>query len=187
MAVVTKTNPVGLDAHIQKQQQSLYSYLKTKWGLTDDTYQSYGLCYRNYTPAGYVAEVYTDGNDYQAVDKDFDSYKLVSFYGVGDNIKTTARMQKADVFLIMFADLSQLTGIKDLQHRGANEAKLEVYRYLCKQTFGFEILGQVTGLDSVLKEYPGLLKGNMRQKGDSHPWHAFRFNMQCTYNPTAEL
>lgn len=187
MAAVTKTNPIGLDAHVQRLQQSLYTYLKTVFAITDEQYMCYGLCYRNLSKEGYTAEVFTGGKDYNPVDKDFDKYALVSFFGVGESIKTDAHKQKAEVHIVVFADLSMLKDIKDMEHRGANEAKLVVFKYLRKQLFGFEILGQVTGIDKVLSDYPALLKGNLRIAGDLHPRHAFRFNLQCTYDPTASV
>lgn len=190
MANVVMTNPIGLAERVQRLQTDLYGHLKRVWGVTDATYNAYGLCYKNKKGNGYVPEAYIGGNggkDYDLLGHN-DKVSVTSFFAKGDSSKVSERKYETEVSLIMFVNLSRLTGISALTHRGDHEARLEVYNYVRQCLYGFDITGEVTGIENVLKEYTGISKSaNIWKVGDSGQNHAFRFNMRCVYNLTDRI
>jgi hypothetical protein len=173
-----KTSPKGIDKQIQKLQEYLYSKLKTKWGITDDDWQSYGRAYRNQKEKGYIPEVYTGSDEYEEVFAD-DSLKVLSFFGVGDSFKGSYSLT-GPVFLIFFVNIEEL---KTLTHRGDEEVRLDV-QLICKDAdFGFTMTGVQTGIDNVYKEYPGIRRDEGMLSKDMHPYHCFRIDFELTYEP----
>lgn len=184
--LITLTDPVGIDAYIQKLQIKLHSELCTTWDLSPDCendlsakYQAYGRAYRNATDNGYVAEVFTGGKDYKEVYWD-DTLYAISFFGLGSTIERNT-MNKADVHLVFFADLSKLK--PDVTHRADEEVRKDVLDIIGRYSFGFTVLSTEMWLQNVLKEYPGSLRDERLKYVDMHPVHCFRINMTVNYNP----
>ena len=104
---VTKSNPAGINWYVQKLQTKLHDTLinTSHWNLSDTSqYKAYGLCYRNKTDDGYVAENYEADGEYRDVYWD-DSLTAVSFFGLTNNIKNG----EADIHLVFFANLQKLS------------------------------------------------------------------------------
>lgn len=187
MANVTITNPVGLAERVQCLQKDLYGHLVRVWGLTADTYNAYGLCYKNKSDKGYIPEAYTGGIDYEEIGHN-DKVYATSFFGKGDTSNINARTYQTDVHLIVCLNLSKLTGIKDITHRADFEARQVVYDYIRQGMYGFQVTQEITGVENVLREYNGIPKeANVWKVADMGKNHIFRFNLQCTYDLTARI
>jgi hypothetical protein len=186
--LIIKTNPVGIDWYIQQLQTKLHRLLidSDHWNLADGSkYECYGRCNRNKTKDGYTAEVYTAGNDYKEVYWN-DSLTAISFFGVSNLLKITAGTE-ADVHLVMFADLKKLA-LKDkdgsvIAHRSDEELRQMVLDVIGKNAFGFSVQSVETGIENVLKEYPGTRRDDRLKYVDMHPVHSFRINLNIKYNP----
>ena len=186
--LITRTNPTGIDFYIQQLQTKIHTLLinADHWNLADNTqYQCYGRCYRNKTKDGYIAEVYTSGNDYKEVYWN-DTLTAISFFGISNTIAHSVQNQ-ADVHLVFFANLSKL-GLKDkndniITHRADEELRLMVQNIIGKNSFGFEFVSIDLWIENVLREYPGSRRDDRLKYVDMHPVHAFRINLKLTYNP----
>lgn len=177
--LLTKTTPVGIDVPIQKFQEWLHTQLVSKWGLTgDDTvWRCYGRCYRNQTKDGYVAEAYEGGGKYREVYWD-SKLTAISFFGMGTNIDTQTG-NVADVHLVFFTDVSKLK--PSITHRADEEVKKDVRELVGMGMFGFTLEGITTGVENVLREYPGNRRDERLKYVDMHPVHCFRFNFKVRY------
>lgn len=183
-----KTNPVGIDWHIQQLQTKLYNRLTSAdyWNLADLTkYESYGRCYRNKTDDGYIAEVYESVNKYKEVYWD-KTLAAISFFGISNNVKTGV-LNEAEVHLIFFVDLAQLA-LKDragntISHRSDEEVRQGVQDIIGANSFGFQPVSVELWLENVLKEYPGSRRDERLKFVDMQPVHCFRINLKLLYNP----
>lgn len=183
-----KSNPVGIDWYIQQLQNKLHAELITAWGLADATqYECYGRCYRNKKDTGYVAEVFTEGNEYKEVYWN-DTLTAISFFGITNGIKRNVGAE-ADVHLVYFTDLSKLaltdrTGTL-ITHRADEELRKSVIDVIGKYSFGFSLVSVELWVENVLREYPGsrTTQSSLAIKGDMHPVHCFRINLKLSYNP----
>lgn len=185
--IYTVENPVGIDARIDALQTHLHAYLLAKWGITTDQYDCYGRAYRNRRDYGYIPEKFKRGaNDKDYKDVLFDNSKVVtSFFGTGTETSMDGKMATIDVHAVFFTNLSVIKSA--LAHRGDEEARLDVMEFFRRGRYGFELTGQKTGVESVLSEYPGKAKDDMLAKCDIHPWHTFRFDLRCTYDPLGNV
>jgi len=178
-----KVKPVGIDVPIQKQQERLWAALKSKWGLADDAYISYGRCYRNQSPSGYKPQMYvpgtTLGDEYENLFID-DRAAVTTFFGA-ENETFTNGIMTANVHLIVIVDLTKIG--KTTQHRPDAEARMDVFESM-KFKPGFEATGVVVGIDKVFAEYTAWRSttGGVNYT-DMHPKHCFRINFQLTYIP----
>jgi hypothetical protein len=177
-----KNNPVGIDKPIISLQRVLFSTLKTKWGLTDQKYNSFGRAYRNKTDNGFIAEVFSGGNDYREVYFD-DNVSATSFFGTGQESPVDGTLVTANVHLVFFVDL---TKIKSGTNRNDEEARLDVFNVLSTvgAASGWVVNKQVTGIDKVLAEYTETRKDKGLLARDQQPLHCFRFDCQVFYQPT---
>lgn len=182
MGLVQVTGAIGLELRIQTVQKWLYNQLIDAWGLTSATYNAYGMCYKNRRENGYIPEVFVSGNDYKEVGLN-DKVYVQSFWGISDSTSYSGLTATTDVHVIHFVNLSKLSGISSLSHRGALEARTEVFKKLKKAHSGFEYTGEILGVDNVLSEYGGLVTTDFYAKADMHPWHIFRHNLTCDYKP----
>lgn len=185
--LMTKTNPSGLNWYVQQLQTKIHDRLvgASGWNLADATkYKAYGLCHRNKTDDGYVAENYEGGNEYREVYFD-DTLTAISFFGITGRI-TGAINSEADVHLIFFVDLSKLT-LEDfrgttIEHRADEEVRKSVLSIIGKNSNGFEVQSVELWLENVLREYPGSRRDDRLKFIDIHPVHCFRINLKLFYN-----
>ncbi len=176
--LITKTNPVGIDWYIQQLQTRLHTELLKTWGV-DVKYTCYGRCYRNKKDDGYIAEVYTGGNEYKEVYHD-DGISAISFFGISDKITNDVE-NKARVHLVFFVNLWKLK--PTITHRADEEVRQDVFKAIGAQSFGFSFESVDLWLENVLKEYPGSRREQRLKAVDMHPVHCFRFNFKLLYNP----
>lgn len=184
--LITKVNPVGIDAVIQKLQKHLHDRLIQLWDLTgnEDKYVSYGRCYRNRKADGYIAEVYVGGNEYR--DAYFDDKLFASsFFGTGSK-ESHNTGETVDIHLVFFVNLKKLKPL--IAHRADEEVRKDVQNLIGKNLFGCEYVSTELWLENCLREYPGTLRnlqlnrGDGSEKFDMHPQHCFRINLQCRYS-----
>ncbi|HRS66198.1 MAG TPA: hypothetical protein P5519_09985 [Spirochaetia bacterium] len=183
--LITKTNPVGIDALIQQLQTKLHTELCTAWALTDcendqqNKYYCYGRAYRNATANGFIAEVYTSNGEYKEVYWD-DKLYAVSFFGIAAQTDRTIG-SKTDVHLVYFVNTKKLK--PDVTHRADEEVRLDVLNIIGKSSFGFVVDSVELWLQNVLQEYPGSIRDERLKYVDMYPVHCFRLNMTINYNP----
>jgi hypothetical protein len=182
--LITKTNPVGVDYHIQTLQNRMHDQLVSEWQLSDNTvYECYGRCDRNRKDSGYVAEVFSGGTDYREVYWN-DNLTALSFFGLSGVVKKGV-LSEADVHLVFFANLTKLA-LKDrdqntITHRADEELRIQVERIVGKYGNGFTYLSTELWLENVLREYPSSREAI--KAFDMHPIHCFRINLKLSYNP----
>jgi hypothetical protein len=179
--LITKTNPVGIDVPVKKFQTFLHGRLKTAWSLeTDDPlYRCYGRCYRNQTSDGYIAENYEGENNYKEVYLD-DALKAISFFGIGQRLNSDTGKLVTDVHLVFFVNLASLKA--SITHRADEEVKRDVLNACDNGMFGFTFESIETGLQNVLREYPGSRRDDRLKFVDMQPKHCFRLNFSLNYN-----
>jgi hypothetical protein len=187
--LIQKANPTGVDWYISKLQRHMHSKLIAAWGLADaDQYHCHGRCYRNRREDGYVAEVYNGQNEYS---KDLywdDNLSVVSFFGIGFQAQTEGLSFRQDIHLVFFGNLSKLAlknGIgEEIDYRGDEEFRRSVVNVIGQYGFfGFRITSVETGIENVLREYPGSLRDQGLKNVDLQPVHCFRVNLTLLYNP----
>ncbi len=172
----TKTDPVGVDIKIQALQTKLYNQLLPAWDAI--AWDCYGRCYRNKKDNGYVAEVFTGGTEYRDVYWD-DRKDAVSFFGV-DPVTKIAVDNTAQVHLVFFVNLRKLK--PQLSTRADEEVRQDVQWLLNKRIFGAVPVRVITGIENVLREYPGSYRDERLKFVDMHPVHCFRFDLQVNFS-----
>lgn len=186
MSCITKTDPVGIDAYIQRLQVKMYAALSKKWNTTDATYNCYPRVYRNQDKTnGYVAQPYLGNNEYGGDVYLDDTVSATSFFGIGiEEPEDEFGMNKVNAHLIFFVNLSK---IKPGTDRNDLEARIDVQTILdtIGKSRGFIPTKQTTGIEKILNEYPGTKLTILKDKfPDMHPNHCFRFDMTLNYQPT---
>lgn len=178
--LIEKAIPTGVDFHIQRLQKQIY------WGLVGapiqldpDDYKAYGRCYRNASDNGYTAENYEGANEYKEVYWD-DNLSVISFFGTGATSRVDI-MNQTDVHFVVFANLAKL--YPGITHRADEELRGLVQSLIGKYGNGFEFVSTETGLENVLREYPGSRRDDRLKYVDTHPVHCFRINLRLSYRP----
>lgn len=175
--LITKTNPVGADALIQKLQTQLHDGLAKVWGYQDESqgvkFKAYGRAYKNQREDGYVPEVYTGNNEYHEVFFD-DTLFGHSFFLTSDEIRE-GRYSQVSIIYALNIDRCR----PGIGHRGDEEVKVDVLQVIRKNVLGFKAISVVTGLDNVFREFARYRKNQtdtIRYR-DMHPFHIFRINL----------
>ena len=111
--------PYGVDYYVQKAQNRLFEYLKSRWGVTDSTYNCFGRALRTRVKDGYIPlffdpnkNTYVDsfGNNSQGGLFFEDRLAAMSFFGLTDPIKKESNCDHvAKMHLIFFVDLTKIT------------------------------------------------------------------------------
>jgi hypothetical protein len=175
--LITKDNPVGIDNAIQKLQTIIHTALVSRWGVSAD-YECYGRCYRNKKDDGYVAEIFTSGKDYKDAYWN-DTLTALSFFGVSDKVDNDTGSAKAQVHLVFFVDLSKIKPA--IAHRADEEVRQDVINAIGPFLNGFTYLGYETGIDNVLREYPGSRRSEGLKAVDMQPVHCFRIRLSLIF------
>lgn len=178
--LITKTNPTGIDWYIQQLQTKLHTKLISAayWNINEAGYKCYGRCYRNKSDDGYIAQNYESGTEYKEVYWD-DSLKALSFFGTGTTFELGVGAA-ANVHLVFFVNLAQLA--PSISHRADEEIRKQVLNVIGTNSFGFAVQSVETGIENVLREYPGSRRDERLKYVDMHPVHCFRINMSLVYN-----
>ena len=153
--------------------------------MTDAEINGHGLCYRDRRTDGYAALSYSGDKEYDLIEKDLDSYKCVFFFGKSERVSIESGQHTTNVHLIVIAKLDSISTTSALMHRGDNEARLDVYRFVNSHGGMTELIDEVTGLETVFSDYPAMLKGNFGTLGDTYPYHSFRCNIRVVYKPSS--
>jgi hypothetical protein len=174
--LITKEKPVGIDIPIQQAQTKLFN------GLADiQNYDGYGRCYRNKKGNGYIAEVYTGKDEYKEVYLD-DTLNMISFFGVADKVNFDIKSSTM-VHLVVFVNLEKV--LPDIDHRADEEIRLKVLKSIGTSADGLEFQSMETGIENVLREYPGSRRDDGLIAADMSPWHCFRLNFKLIYDQNA--
>lgn len=184
--LISKTNPAGVDFHIDQLQTHLHTQLigADYWNLSDAAkYKAYPRCHRNKTDNGYIAENYEGSGEYREVYWD-DTVTAISFFGMTGSVKV-GLMNEADIHLVFFANLDKLaltdkTGAV-IQHRADEELRNMVQAIIGKYGYGFTYVSTDFWIENVLKEYPGSRRDDRLKYVDMHPVHCFRINLKLNY------
>jgi hypothetical protein len=184
--LITKSGPVGLDKAIQQIQTDLYRYLLKKWFNLDsktqdtDQYHCHGRCYRNkQVDNGYIAEVFS--GDATQGEKDYkevywnDNISAISFFSVSDKVDNAMGESKVSASAIFFVNVTKLKPA--IAHRADEEVRQDLINFFQ----GASYLGYETGIDNVLREYPGTRKNKLVAVVEVQPVHCFRINLNLKY------
>lgn len=177
--LITKTKPAGVDVPIQKVQEFLHTRLLALWGISSDVYRAYGRCYRNKQDFGYIAENYEGKDEYKEVYWD-DNLTVISFFGIGSSVKHDKIKESVDVHLVFFLDLKKVK--PSILHRADEEVHTDLLKLLGEGREGMTYTGLDTGVDNVLREYPGSRRDKRLIAADMHPAHCFRLNFTLLYS-----
>lgn len=179
--LITKTNPTGVDYHVQQLQTALHTGLLAAWGIASDQYKAYGRCYRNKTADGYVAENYEGSGEYREIYWD-DSLSAISFFGItGQSRAAMGTGSEVDVHFVMFANLAKI--YPAIAHRADEELRAQVQSLIGANGNGFSYQGTEMWLENVLREYSGSRRDDRLKAVDMHPVHCFRINLKLNYRP----
>ena len=181
--VLKKQNPVGLDIYIQGHEQALHDYCKKVWHLRNEHIKAYGCVYRNATDNGYIPEFYDGNGNYKETLLD-SSIPLQFFYGESttpERIINPKQFAK-DIHLVVMLNLEEIK--KGIKHRADREVYVDMIEFLKVEMFGMKLTsGVIKGVQRVYEEYTGMAQESLKYKSDMHPWHSFRFNLECQYVP----
>lgn len=170
----------GIDVNIQKLQVDLYEYLVAKWSIAESKIACYGRC-MGIPNGGYgnIPAVWKTGIDYQPVGVD-DTLYVQSFFGMSGRPKINGyTSMTTNVHLIIMLNLKAISAATG---RTDEERRIDVYRLLAMNLYGFTCQEQITGIDEVFREYPGIYRDQAKYQ-DMQPWHYVRYDMQLTFNP----
>lgn len=175
--LIQKTDPKGIDLVLQSFQTDLHARLLAKWGIESDQYMCYPRADRNKTADGYIAEWF-DGNDHKECYWD-DALSIVSFFG--RSVRSTYDVQtESDVHLVFFLDLQKIKPL--ITHRADEEVRVDILNVLEDQSYGFLIDSIESGIENVLREYPGSRRDKRLDIVDMQPRYSLRINFKLRFD-----
>lgn len=177
--LVTKTDPVGIDAKLQDLQIELHDRLLTRWKIGDGEYKACGRCYRKPGDNGYIAAGHVSGEEYEEMRLEDSSLKAFSFFGQSSTVGFN-QWEKTDVHLVFFVNLRALK--PTIEHRADEEVRKDVITLFSPALYGFAYNGFEIYLENVLREYPGSRRDSRLSIVDMHPYHCFRINLKVQYD-----
>jgi len=176
--LIQKTNPVGIDVQLQKFQSLIHTRLTAAWNVTDE-YECYARASRNKTDDGYIAEVLTSGISYKEVYWN-EALAAISFFGSSTRSAHELGNLQTDVHLVFFVNLVKAK--PSITHRADEEVRKDVINACEDGLFGFTLESVETGLENVLREYPGSRREDRLKAVDMQPQHCFRLNFSLSYD-----
>lgn len=147
--IVQKTDPVGVDAEIDRYQSKMYSYLTEKvgWGI----YTSYPRAYKNTKSGGTIPEVYTGKKNYKEVLLN-NKINVNSFFLVEDSRdydNENGRFEQG-ISIIFQSNLKKL--YPAILHRADEEMHKDIFNAI-KHTFkSFTLDEFITGVENVYSD-----------------------------------
>lgn len=171
------TNPVGIDVQLQKFQSYIHTRLIALWNVTTE-YECYARASRNKTEDGYAAEIFTAGKDYKPVYWN-DTLSAISFFGIDQRMDNEGGQFTTKVHLVFFVNVKKLK--PSITHRADEEVKKDVLNACGNGMFQFHLESVETGIENVLREYPGSRRDERLKYVDKQPVHCFRLNFTTTY------
>jgi len=177
--ILTKENPVGIDAYVDDLQKHLYENLSPKW--IDDQWLSYPRCYKNKRKGMngneyFVPEYAKTLVEYEDVMFN-DKVNVLSFFIKGDDV-SLSKYKKAvsKVSLIISTKINDL--YPTILHRADEELKQDVYNLVADFGVGWKLENMIDGIDNVYAEFR---KDNVIWS-DISPRHVVRFDFELTYD-----
>jgi len=178
--LITKTNPTGIDAKIDKLQRYIHARLVDLLDYNptqvDALLRAYPRCYRNKKDTGYIAEWFIGGTDYEEVYLN-DALSCSFFFGLADDEIEYDKTNKANVHLVVFAKLTAFGNDRPDEY-----VREQFRKWAAKNAFGFTLTGTEMWLENVLREYPGSRRDERLKNIDMHPFHCFRLNFSINYS-----
>jgi len=172
----TKTNPIGLDAKIQRLQTSLFSQLNTLWNLTNGAeLDAYGRCYVIEQDSEKTVRFFKTPKEYQTVSV----AERNKFFFLNRNIakKVDTLNYETTLELIFIVDVVKLK--PQIDHRADIEVQADVEL----------ILNQFDNVwvESLEVGYENALRGiKYIQADDMQPYYVFKYNLNVLYNMNEE-
>lgn len=176
--ITLKTNPTGIDRHLQQLQRFLYSGALQLWGLQEADYNCYGRAYRNQREADFHPEVYIGNGQYKDAYLD-SAVAATSFFHVGERQTLQSGYNNATVAAILFVNLDKIK--PTATDRADEAAHVDIERILRKNMYGSVFTEIVTGIDKVFAEFAGWRKDESIRHKDMQPFHCFRANLTLRY------
>lgn len=175
MALISKNNPVGVDALIGKFQSRLWDYLPNFQANWD----SYPRVYRNpKNKRGAYTFEHFDNGDYQDVLMN-DKQPLTTFWYEVENrdVNPSKRVESTLRFYVQCADLNVF--FPNVNHRADEELVNTLYNYF-KRVYNSElnIVGIVKGVDNVFND---IVTSGIRYE-DMNEFFIFRIDFDAKYN-----
>jgi hypothetical protein len=170
MAIIRKTNPVGIDKPIDRLQNYLYNSLA--WA----NYESYHRAYTNEKNGIKIPEIYTSNGEYKNVFYN-DNFDATSFFIIDEN-RDTETVNRVDLSLIYQVDLTKIKPA--ITHRADEEVLNEISFYLKRNSYGFDLTNVKTGISNV---YSGL-NLEMPKGDDISNRFVARFDLVTNYEIT---
>lgn len=169
MALVQKTQPIGIDAVVDDLQDRLNN-------LGWSNYEIYPRVYKTESQNGIKAENYTSNGEYKDVFFN-DTFTATSFFIDSDNksVINHAQQIETDLSIIFQVKLDLLK--PNIAHRADEEIRYDVVRVLEPNRYNFRITNVVTGISNVYTEF----NTDSLQFDDMSKRHVFRINMTGTY------
>jgi hypothetical protein len=178
MALIEKTNPVGLDLRIAK----FNAYLFDRLGFADDVYESYPRIYSNKAIRDgreiVVPEHFISGKDYKNVAFD-DTFALSSFYYQDTQDTHAEQVGTVRVSLIVQAQLDKL--YPSAPHRFDEELKGRIEQ-LSNKYYAYDQFKLVDTFITVDNVYRDFTTSHL-EFTDMHPFYVVRFEYLVRYNP----
>jgi hypothetical protein len=167
-----KTNPIGIDAKIQRLQTSLFSQLNTLWSTELD---AYGRCYVVEENGERTVNFYKNPKEYQIISV----AERNKFFFIHRSIakKVDTLNYETNIELIFIVDVAKLK--PQIMHRADVEVQADV-ELLLNQFDNIFVESLEVGYENVLRGIKYI------QANDMQPYHVFKFNLNVRYNMNEE-
>ncbi len=174
MAIVTRTNPVGIDLEIQKIQSTLFNGLTSRgWA----SYESYDRAYVNPKSGGTIPEIYTANNEYKEVLLD-DTFTASSFFLVDPTRRENGGLLTQTISVIFQADVVKL--FPAITHRADEEMHNDIIGSLQEwEGYLSSVITGVSGVYSALEIPDGY--DNTVSKDDMSNYHVVKIDLEIPY------
>lgn len=172
MALIQKTDPVGIDIPIDRLQKHLFDNLT--WKDATNGYESFHRAYINKSNGSNEAEVFETGIDYNEVFTN-DNLSATSFF-LRDNDSPITNVVTSTVHIIFQVNLKELYPL--IEHRADEEAHRDVYNILQRNPWiNFDLTGFTKGIEGVYEA----LRIEQINFDDMQPFHVFKYTLTITH------
>jgi hypothetical protein len=169
MALILKSNPIGIDRPIQDLQSFIYNQ------LAFSNYDAYGRAYKNEKSTSKIPEIYISKGNYKEVYFN-DKFDATSFFLASDETKCNQETYENNVEFIFQCKLNKLFPL--VTHRADAELHNTIIQLLSANPYGFVLNSYITGIDNV---YSGLDTSKIKYT-DMSNFHVVKFSMILNFN-----
>lgn len=170
MAIIRKTQPIGIDKVVDQLQDNLET-------LGWSNYEMYSRAYKNETADGIIAEIYRGNEEYREIFFD-DTFDATSFFILEDTQPVVNRSQRLEGTLGIIFQVKSIALKPNITHRADEEIHYDVLNALSSNVPKWETIEVVTGISNV---YAGLNTDTI-QFTDIGDFHVFRVNLTGGYS-----